>query len=76
MREHDWEFWDSNDLKTVGYACEVMKRFKPVLTVVNLSNVDGCHFNFTSYLRALHRADHAVGHIWDFIQYLSLCIGS
>ena len=34
--------------------CEVMKRFKPTLTVVYLSNVDGCHSNFTSYLQSLH----------------------
>ncbi len=59
---------DNGDLVTVGYACEVMKWFKPNLTVINLSAVDGCHSNFTGYLGALHRADHAVGHIWNFIQ--------
>ncbi len=59
---------DSGDLTTVGYACEVMKWFKPALTVVNMSGVDGCHSNFTGYLAAMHRADHAVGHVWDFIQ--------
>jgi hypothetical protein len=59
---------DSGDLSTVGYACEVMKWFKPALTVVNMSGVDGCHSSFTGYLAALHRADHAVGHLWDFVQ--------
>lgn len=59
---------DGGDLTTVGYACEVMKWFKPALTVVNMSGVDGCHSSFTGYLAAMHRADHAVGHIWDFIQ--------
>ena len=59
---------DNGDLRTIGYACEVMKRFKPTLTVIYLSNVDGCHSNFTSYLESLHRADHGVGHIWDYIQ--------
>ncbi|MEZ4739823.1 MAG: hypothetical protein R2818_10855 [Flavobacteriales bacterium] len=59
---------DSGDLSTVGYACEVMKWFKPALTVVNMSGVDGCHSSFTGYLAAFHRADHAVGHLWDFIQ--------
>jgi len=59
---------DSGDLSTVGYACEVMKWFRPTLTVVNLSGVDGCHSSFTGYLAALHRADHAVGHLWDYIQ--------
>lgn len=59
---------DSLDLRTIGYACELIKWFEPVLTVVNLSAVDGCHSNFTGYLASLHRADHAVGHLWDFIQ--------
>ena len=38
------------ELNAIGYACEVMKRFKPKLTVVYLSSVDSCHSNFTSYL--------------------------
>jgi hypothetical protein len=59
---------DNNDLQSVGYACEVMKWFKPALTVVNLNSVDTCHSNFTGYLQNLHRADHAVGHIWNYIQ--------
>ena len=59
---------DSLDLRTVGYACELLKWFEPSLCVVNLSAVDGCHSNFTGYLSSLHRADHAVGHLWDFIQ--------
>lgn len=59
---------DNGDLATVGYACEVIKAFKPALTVVNLNAVDTCHSDFTGYLRALHRADHAIGHLWNFIQ--------
>ncbi len=59
---------DNGDLSTVGYTCEVMKYFKPKLTVVNLSAVDTCHSNFTGYLASLHRADHAVGHLWNYIQ--------
>ncbi|MFT6850278.1 MAG: hypothetical protein ACJATA_001090 [Sphingobacteriales bacterium] len=56
------------DLRTVGYACEVMKWFKPTVTVVNMSSVDACHGNYTGYLKSLHRADHAVGHLWNYIQ--------
>jgi hypothetical protein len=59
---------DSGDARTIGFACEVMQAFKPALTVVNLNGVDGCHSDFTGYLRALHRADHAVGHLWNYIQ--------
>ncbi len=61
---------DNNDLNTVAYAVEVMKWFKPNLTVVNLGNVDACHSNYTDYLRALHRADHAVGHIWNQVNQI------
>lgn len=59
---------ENNDALTIGFACEVMKSFKPALTVVNLNSVDGCHSDFTGYLRSLHRADHAIGHLWNFIQ--------
>ncbi len=59
---------DNGDLRTVGYAAEVLKWFKPKLMVVNLHAVDSCHSNFTSYLRSLHRADHAVGWLWNYIQ--------
>ena len=56
------------ELDSIGYACEVMKRFKPKLSVVYLSSVDTCHSNFTAYLQNLHRADHGVGHLWNYIQ--------
>ncbi len=58
----------NNDVTTVAYACAVMREFKPTVTVINMSNVDGCHSNFTGYLRALHRADYAAGYLWNFIQ--------
>ena len=59
---------DNVDLKTIGYTTEVLKWFKPKLTVVNMGGVDTCHSSFTGYLKALHRGDHAVGHLWNFIQ--------
>lgn len=59
---------DNADLVTLGYACEVMRRFKPRLTVVNMNAIDGCHANFTGYLKAMHRADHGVGFLWNYVQ--------
>jgi hypothetical protein len=56
------------DGNTIGYAAEVLRVFKPKLLVVNLSNIDGCHSNFTGYLQAMHRADHALGFLWNYIQ--------
>ena len=66
----------NSDGITVGYAAEVLSFFKPALTVVNLANVDGCHSNFTGYLRNLHRADHAVGFLWDHIQSIPEMAGN
>jgi hypothetical protein len=59
---------DNGDLYTMGFAVEVLKWFKPAFMMVNLSAVDSCHSNFSNYLAALHRADHAVGHLWNSIQ--------
>ncbi len=56
------------DGNTIGYACEVLRVFKPKLLCVNMSNIDGCHGNFTGYLQAMHRADHAIGFLWNYIQ--------
>ena len=64
------------DSTTIGYTCEVLSWFKPTLTVVNLSNVDGCHSNFTGYLKNLHAADHSVGHLWDHIQSIPEMAGN
>lgn len=59
---------NSGDGSTIGYAAEVLRVFKPKLLVVNMSNIDGCHGNFTGYLQAMHRADHALGFLWNYIQ--------
>lgn len=59
---------DNNDLNTIRYAAEIMNYFNPRLTVINLNNIDLCHFSFTNYLMSLHRADHGVGWLWSYIQ--------
>jgi hypothetical protein len=59
---------DNGDAVNISYAAEVLRYFKPKFLTVNLSSVDGCHSNFTGYLRSLHRADHAVGWLWSYIQ--------
>jgi hypothetical protein len=59
---------DNSDLKTIGYAVELLNWFKPKLMVVDMSNIDVCHGNYTAYLKNLHRADHAVGFLWREIQ--------
>jgi hypothetical protein len=59
---------DNGDLRTAAYAAEVLRWFKPKLLVLNMGVADMCHTSFTSYLMALHRADHAVGFLWNYIQ--------
>jgi hypothetical protein len=60
--------YDTGDAITVGFAAEVLSEFKPAFLCVNLSAVDVCHSNFTGYVKAMHRADHSVGFLWDVIQ--------
>lgn len=59
---------DNQDLKTVGFAVELLQWFKPKLMVVDMTNIDVCHSDYTSYLKNMHRADHAVGFLWREIQ--------
>src|SRR5690606_38618620 len=59
---------DNGDLKTVGFVVEVLNWFKPKLMVVDMTNIDVCHADYTSYLKNVHRADHAVGFLWREIQ--------
>jgi len=61
----------SGDVLTIGYACEVLKEFKPELTVINMFDVDICHNDFSNYIQNLHRADFAIGHLWNTIQGIS-----
>ena len=38
------------------------------MLVINTTNLDICHSDFSSYLSLLHRADYGVGWLWDKIQ--------
>jgi hypothetical protein len=59
---------DNGDLKTLGFAVELLNWFKPKLLVVDMTNIDICHGDYTGYLKSLHRADHGVGFLWREIQ--------
>lgn len=58
----------TGDLVAVAGAWEVLNKFTPELTVLNTTNLDICHSNFTGYLNFLHRADYGIGWLWDKIQ--------
>jgi hypothetical protein len=58
----------TNDLYNMFFAERVIQEFQPELMVVNMQDVDICHFDFTRYADALHKADYAVAHLWNTIQ--------
>ena len=58
----------NGDALNMMYAAEVLREFKPKMLALNISGVDSCHSNFTSYLQNLHRADHVTAWLWQHIQ--------
>ena len=58
----------NGDMYNVYFAEKVIEEFKPELLVVNMQGVDICHSNYTEYCNNLHKADYAVGHLWQTIQ--------
>lgn len=58
----------NNDQFNMFFAEQVIKEFKPELTVVNMQGVDVCHTNFTGYCNNLAQADYALAHLWQTIQ--------
>ena len=58
----------NNDIYTILFAEEVIKAFAPELLVVNITDVDVCHQNFSQYCNNLRKADYAVSHLWSLIQ--------
>lgn len=58
----------NNDMYNILFAEEIIKTFKPELLVVNMQDVDVCHFDFTSYANNLSKADFAVAQLWKTIQ--------
>src|SRR5690606_15390832 len=47
----------TGDLINISAAWQVLDEFAPELTVINSTNLDVCHDNFSLYLNFLHRAD-------------------
>jgi hypothetical protein len=58
----------NNDIYTILAAEETLKTFEPELLVVNITDVDTCHQNFSQYCNNLRKADYAVAHLWQTIQ--------
>ncbi|WNJ17790.1 twin-arginine translocation signal domain-containing protein [Pontibacter sp. G13] len=58
----------SNDIFTLTFAEDIIQKFQPELLVVNMTDVDACHQDYTSYCNNLRKADYAVSHLWNTIQ--------
>ena len=58
----------TNDLINISAAWQILDQFSPELTVINTTNLDVCHSNFSMYLDFLHKADYGIGWLWQKIQ--------
>ncbi len=58
----------TGDLINISIGWQVLNEFAPELMVINTTNVDICHDNFSGYLDLLHKADYGVGWLWNKIQ--------
>ena len=58
----------NNDMFNILFANEIIKTVKPELLVVNMQDVDICHFKYTDYANNLRKADYAVAQLWKTIQ--------
>ena len=58
----------NNDMYNMFFAEKLIREFQPELLVVNMQDVDICHFDFTRYADNLRKADHAVARLWQAIQ--------
>jgi hypothetical protein len=58
----------NSDIYNAYFTSEVLKKFKPKLTVFNMQETDIGHSNFTEYCNNLNKADFATYKIWETIQ--------
>ena len=66
---NDWQGLDMNgDMTNIMLAEQVVKTFQPELLVVNMTDTDTCHRQFTGYCDNLRKADYATAHLWNTIQ--------
>jgi len=58
----------TGDMRNIYFGIEVIKEFKPELTVINMTDIDIGHFDFTKYVNAIGLADYALYKLWNAIQ--------
>ncbi|MDX2003317.1 MAG: alkaline phosphatase family protein [Chitinophagales bacterium] len=58
----------NNDMLNVYFAEKIIEEFQPELLVVNMTDIDTCHQNFTRYCDNIRKADLALAQLWNTIQ--------
>ncbi|MBC8046827.1 MAG: hypothetical protein H7Y00_08530 [Fimbriimonadaceae bacterium] len=58
----------TGDLINIASAWKIMEQFHPELLVVNTTNLDVCHTDFSGYIQNLHKSDYGIGWLWNKIQ--------
>ena len=57
-----------SDMLNIFFGIQVMQKFTPELMVINMTGIDIAHFNYTSYVDNIRKADFALYKLWDAIQ--------
>jgi hypothetical protein len=58
----------NGDMYNIYFGTKVMQEFKPELMVINMQGIDIGHFEFTSYVNNMRKADYALYKLWEAIQ--------
>lgn len=61
----------NGDMRNIYLGMEVLKEFKPELMVINMTDIDIGHFDYTKYVNAIGLADYALAKLWNTIQTTS-----
>ncbi|HRG87689.1 MAG TPA: hypothetical protein PLW44_01625 [Chitinophagales bacterium] len=58
----------TGDMANIYFGIEIMKEFKPELMVINMTDIDIAHFDYTKYANAINVADYALYKLWQAIE--------
>ncbi len=68
LHNNPWAVPMNGDMYNIYFGIKLMQEFKPELIVINMQNVDIGHFEFTSYVNNMRKADYALYKLWEAIQ--------
>jgi hypothetical protein len=68
LHNNPWGIPMNGDMYNIYFGTKVMQEFKPELMVINMQGIDIGHFEFTSYVNNMRKADYALYKLWEAIQ--------